>query len=159
MWNPGFAYTRVRKVWLPDWSRRLWQGSTDHRGTPEYPGVVCTLVSNPGQGCWGLAYEIADQDWPAIQAELDYREKDGYQLRRVSARWQGEALACWTYVADELNPSYIGDRPLEELVGRIRKAAGPSGHSSDYLLRLAQRLQELEIEDAHVRRLVEALEK
>ena len=120
--------------------------------------MVCTLVPIPGQGCWGLAYEIADQDWPAIQAELDYREKDGYQLRRVSARWQGENLACWTYVADELNPSYIGDRPLDELVGRIRKAAGPSGHSADYLLRLAQTLEELDIQDDHVSQLVAALQ-
>ncbi|MBX3166147.1 MAG: gamma-glutamylcyclotransferase [Candidatus Eremiobacteraeota bacterium] len=159
MWNPGFAYRQVRKVWLPDWSRRLWQGSTDHRGTPEYPGVVCTLVPNPGHGCWGLAYEIGHQDWPAIRAELDYREKDGYQLQGVSARWQEQVLPCWTYVADERNPSYIGDVPLEQLAERIRQAAGPSGHSVDYLLRLAQILDELEIEDAHVLQLVQAIKK
>lgn len=159
LWNPGFASIQVRKVWLPDWSRRLWQGSTDHRGTPEYPGLVCTLVPSPGQGCWGLAYEVSDQDWPAIQAELDYREKDGYQLQRVLARWQEQDLLCWTYVADEQNPSYIGDRPLPELVGRIRQAAGPSGHSADYLLRLSQTLEELEIEDDHVRQLVAALQE
>lgn len=157
LWNPGFGYRQVRKVWLPDWSRRLWQGSTDHRGTPEYPGVVCTLIPHPGYGCWGLAYEISDQDWPAIQAELDYREKDGYQLRRVSARWQEQVLACWTYVADEQNPSYLGDVPFHELVERIRQAVGPSGRSVDYLLRLAQTLQELEIEDPHVMQLVQAL--
>lgn len=112
-----------------------------------------------GQGCWGLAYEISDQDWPAIQAELDYREKDGYQLRQVTARWQDEALLCWTYVADEQNPSYIGEVPWDELVERIRRAAGPSGHSADYLLRLAQTLQELEIEDPHVIQLVQSLRK
>lgn len=116
---------------------------------------MCTLVPDPGQGCWGLAYEISDQDWPAIQAELDYREKDGYQLRQVSARWQQQALSCWTYVADEQNPSYIGDVPLVELVERIRQASGPSGHSADYLLRLAQTLESLEIEDPHVLQLIQ----
>lgn len=130
----------------------MWQGSTDHRGTPEFPGLVCTLI--PGDGCWGLAYEISDQDWPAIQAELDYREKDGYTLHRVMGRWQNQDLPCWTYVADQHNPSYIGDRPLSELAWRIGKAAGPSGHSADYLLRLHETLEQLEIEDSHVSELV-----
>ncbi len=121
--------------------------------------MVCTLVPDPGAGCWGLAYEISDQDWPAIRAELDYREKDGYQLRKVSARWEECELTCWTYVADEHNPSYLGEQPLAQLAERIGRAAGPSGHSSDYLLRLAQILEELEIEDEHVRQLVEALPK
>lgn len=119
--------------------------------------MVCTLVPNSGDGCWGLAYEIPDQDWPAIQAELDYREKDGYQLKRVSARWQDQDLPCWTYVADEHNPSYLGDQGFDRLVERIRRAAGPSGASIDYLLRLAQTLDELEIQDDHVRQLREAL--
>lgn len=157
LWNPGFAYCQVRKVWLPDWSRRMWQGSTDHRGTPEFPGLVCTLVPHPGHGCWGLAYEISDQDWPAIRAELDYREKDGYTLRRVSARWAEQNLDCWTYVADQHNPSYIGDRPLAELAWRISQAAGPSGQSADYLWRLQARLRELEIEDSHINQLVDQL--
>lgn len=121
--------------------------------------MVCTLVPNSGHGCWGLAYEIRDQDWPAIQAELDYREKDGYQLKRVLARWLDQEFPCWTYVADEHNPSYLGDQGLESLVDRIRRAAGPSGASVDYLLRLAQTLHELDIEDDHVEQLIEALEK
>lgn len=159
LWNPGFVYTQVRKVWLPDWSRRLWQGSTDHRGTPEFPGLVCTLVPSPGEGCWGLAYEVSDQNWPCIRAELDYREKDGYGLQQVTARFENEWLPCWTYVADQANPSYIGDRPLAELAWRIRIAVGPSGHSADYLRRLHQTLLELEIQDGHVLELLEAVER
>ncbi|MBS2040693.1 gamma-glutamylcyclotransferase [bacterium] len=158
LWNPGFEYTQVRKVWLPDWSRRLWQGSTDHRGTPDFPGLVCTLVPNPGHGCWGLAYEVNDQDWPRIRAELDYREKDGYQLQRVNTLQNEQWLACWTYVADSSNPSYIGERPLPELAWRIRNAVGPSGHSADYLRRLHGTLLELQIEDSHVSELIRAVE-
>ena len=157
LWNPGFNYSEVRKVWLPDWSRRMWQGSTDHRGTSEFPGLVCTLVPEPGQGCWGLVYAVADAEWPEIQAQLDYREKDGYQLRRLSGKIGQETIECWTYVADASNPSYIGERPAPELAWRMARASGESGPNVDYLLRLHQTLIELEIEDAHIAELADLL--
>lgn len=116
-------------------------------------------MPSPGQGCWGLAYEVCDRDWPKIRAELDYREKDGYQLQRVNARQQETWLPCWTYVADAANPSYIGDQPLSQLAWRIRNAVGPSGPSADYLWRLHTTLLELEIEDGHVLELIQALQE
>jgi len=132
----------------------MWQGSTDHRGTPDYPGLVCTLVPDPERGCWGLAYAVADEDWDEIRALLDFREKDGYELHRLPA----EDLLCWTYVARECNPSYIGDQPLGELARRINRATGPSGPNRDYLIRLHQTLLELDIHDPHVTRLMVELE-
>jgi glutathione-specific gamma-glutamylcyclotransferase len=157
LWNPGFNYSQVRKVWLPDWSRRMWQGSTDHRGTSEFPGLVCTLVPDPGQGCWGLAYVVSDPEWPEIRAQLDHREKDGYQLRNLTAQSDQEPIHCWTYVADATNPSYIGDRPAQELAWRMARASGESGPNADYLLRLHQTLMQLEIEDPHIAELAALL--
>lgn len=137
------------------YARRMWQGSTDHRGTPDYPGLVCTLV--PGDFCWGVAYEISDREWPRIRAELDYREKDGYDLVRLPAEGPDGPLEVWTYVADERNPSYIGHRPTPELAERMVHAAGESGPNWDYLFRLETVLRKLEIEDEHVSELAEEL--
>jgi glutathione-specific gamma-glutamylcyclotransferase len=155
LWNPGFAYVSKSKVRVDGYARRMWQGSTDHRGTPEYPGLVCTLV--PGDFCWGMAYQISDQDWPRIRAELDYREKDGYDLVRLAAEGPDGRLEVWTYVADERNPSYIGAQSTSALAERMARAAGESGPNWDYLFRLETVLRELDIEDEHVFDLAEEL--
>ena len=115
------------------------------------------MVVDSSSGCWGLAYSVTDEDWPEIRAQLDYREKDGYQLQSVRAQADGREFSCWTYVADALNPSYVGERPSHELSWRISRARGESGANIDYLLRLHARLSELGIEDLHVKELVELL--
>lgn len=157
LWNPGFPYRSVRKVWVPGWTRRMWQGSTDHRGTPEFPGLVCTLVPDTTGGCWGLAYAVEDHHWAEVRAQLDFREKDGYQLVTLCGRDEAGEVTCWSYVADAANPSYIGDDPPARLAWRIRAARGESGDNADYLLRLHRRLRELEIDDPHVAELVSLL--
>ena len=132
----------------------MWQGSTDHRGTPEYPGVVCTLVALEGQECVGRAYAVRDEDWPELRLQLDYREKDGYQLERLSTR---EGLEVWCYVARPDNPSYLGQPNISELARRIARAQGPSGTSLDYFLRLRTTLAQMGVTESHFEELWQRL--
>jgi glutathione-specific gamma-glutamylcyclotransferase len=112
-WNPGTGVlaNAARVTSQPGRCtgyRRCWaQKSTDHRGLPRFPGIVCTLLTNqevqnirrnvitdpaPGTAVlddvehaasdeiWteGLLYEIPRDLVDECLVELDFREKGGY---------------------------------------------------------------------------------
>ena len=72
------------------WRRLMAQGSCDHRGTPDSPGVVATLmpdeewreagVSIPaGKSVTrGVVYRVPEADAARVLDNLDFREKGGY---------------------------------------------------------------------------------
>jgi len=64
--------------YIEGYKRRFWLASTDHRGVPESPGRVCTLIASEDskEKVWGVAYEVPTDD--KTQNDLDYREKGGY---------------------------------------------------------------------------------
>ncbi len=151
IWNPDFPYLERRTCCLPGWSRRFWQGSTDHRGVPGRPGRVVTLVEEPAAVTWGVAYQMDHGVAEEILARLDIREKNGYLRSTVQLLLEGvHPQPALAYVAREYNPDFLGPAPLPELARQILGAAGPSGPNPDYVLRLAESLRELAVEDDHV---------
>lgn len=155
VWRPAFPFAERRPGWVQGWARRFWQASTDHRGVPEDPGRVVTLVQAPRARCWGMAYRVAPQQVSDVLAGLDHREQGGY--RRVSVDVclpEGATVpGALMYLATEDNPNYLGPAPLPEIAAQVRRCRGPSGPNAEYVLRLAQALRELgadEGEDAHL---------
>ena len=152
IWKADFAYLERRPAYIRGWERRFWQGSHDHRGTPEAPGRVATLIRAEGSICHGMAYRIT----PEVLAPLDVREKNGYLREKVALTFvdekgcgieQSEGLI---YLASEDNPAFLGDAPLEAIAQQIANAHGPSGPNRDYLVNLAKALRELGANDAHI---------
>lgn len=155
IWKADFDYLERRPAAITGWARRFWQGSHDHRGTPEAPGRVATLIRAEGAVCHGMAYRIT----PEVLAPLDVREKNGYLREKVTLTFLDAAgnpdaeLAPadgLIYLASDDNPAFLGDAPLAEIAQQIAQAHGPSGPNSAYLLNLAQALRELGTEDAHI---------
>lgn len=160
IFRPSFEFIERRPAWVRGYARRFWQGSPDHRGTPESPGRVVTLVPVDGATCGGCAYRIEEANADAVLAELDHREKAGFDrvaLPLLDAP-EGNAFAeGLVYVARADNPHFLG--PLDELsiARHVARSHGPSGANRDYVERLEVALRELGISDPHVVEIASAL--
>ena len=151
IWRPDIAFRERRIARVRGWKRRFWQGSHDHRGVPHAPGRVVTLVPDPDESCEGMAYLVDDSVAETTFAGLDYREKNGYERHEVRLEFRaGDACDGVVYIAPVDNHAWLGPAPEAEMVGQIRRSAGPSGANIDYLRDLAAALRELEIDDPHV---------
>ena len=98
VWRPSFPHVQCHWARLDGlrFKRRFWQGSPDHRGTPQNLGRVITLVerhvdgerdvhlrlqptdSDDDQAIWGKVYGIASDQQDEVLQYLDHREKGGY---------------------------------------------------------------------------------
>jgi cation transport regulator ChaC len=158
IFRPSFPFEERREAWLRDWARRFWQGSTDHRGVPEAPGRVVTLIPEPGARCWGVAYRIAPERVDEVLNHLDVREQGGYERHHVLLETrEPPELRAVVYVAGPSNPHYLGPAPLEEIAAVVRSARGPSGSNRDYVRLLAEALFQAGEHDPHVAELVRLL--
>jgi cation transport regulator ChaC len=152
VWRPAFAYEARQVGFIEGWTRRFWQGSTDHRGVPEAPGRVVTLIPQAHARCWGVVYRVAADVAAEVTAALDVREQGGYARHRVDvhARVSAPIRDALVYVATADNPNFLGDAPLGDIAAQIRGAHGPSGPNLEYAVRLAEALHAMEAEDDHV---------
>lgn len=147
IYKADFVWLERRRASIRGWTRRFWQGSHDHRGTPEAPGRVVTLVQAPCAVCVGMAYRIT----PDVFAHLDHREKNGYTRIATAFHFDsGADVEGVVYIAALDNIAFLGPADDAEIARHIASSHGPSGSNRDYLLQLAAALRELDAEDAHV---------
>ena len=133
------------------YTRRFWQGSPDHRGTPTNPGRVVTLVKQSDFQCHGVVFEVDDASAAEVLAYLDERESGGYERLKLRALLEnGSAVDAWTWIAPKTNANFLGDAAPTAMVQQILGAKGQSGANRDYVLKLATNLAGLDIEDEHV---------
>jgi cation transport regulator ChaC len=156
VWRPDFAFEESRAGWIEGFSRRFWQGSTDHRGVPESPGRVATLVRETRARCWGTVYRVAPAERRAVLARLDYRERGGFVRDEVrvhladAAESREPSVQALLYVAAPENPNYLGPAPLSQIAEQVQRSRGPSGPNVEYVLELAAALRAMRAEDDHV---------
>ncbi len=156
IWRPGFDWLERRTAVVDGWQRRFWQGSHDHRGTPQAPGRVVTLVPAAGTCCSGMAYRIDGATLHEVFGQLDLREQNGYRRVGLPLRFDDAASADGiTYIAGVGNPAWLGAASAEAMARQIAASHGPSGSNRDYLLRLADALVDHGFDDEHVAELAQ----
>jgi len=142
-----FPFLEKRPASIRGWARRLWQGSHDHRGTPEKPGRVLTLIRSPGAVCMGMAFRVE----PDVFEHLDRREQNGYlRVSETLTFADGGCADALIYLAGDNNEAYLGPASEQEIASHIACCCGPSGPNDEYVLRLAEALRALGEEDEHI---------
>ncbi|OCL10432.1 ChaC-like protein [Glonium stellatum] len=176
IWKPPPHYDQRIPGYIDGYVRRFWQSSEDHRGTPEAPGRVVTLIdrahwetlvdhhdSLPTEKVWGAAYHIPAPKVAEVRAYLDLREIMGYSIQytlvhpAASSRLNAteprpKPIKCLVYIGLPCNPQFLGPQDPQELAARILKCKGPSGENIEYLYMLETALLDLsaESEDGHI---------
>lgn len=157
IWKPELPFIQAQPARIEGYVRRFWQGSEDHRGTPQAPGRVVTLVPDAQNHCYGAAYLVSNDDIEQTFAQLDHREKNGYSRLTLSLQLGAEAapeklktVTGITYIANENNEAYRGPAPIEQIAKEIFHSVGPSGTNIEYLLELAEALRTRAIDDPHI---------
>ncbi|MEW5681048.1 MAG: gamma-glutamylcyclotransferase [Pseudomonadota bacterium] len=153
IYKTDFAYLDAKPACIYGWERRFWQGSHDHRGTPQAPGRVLTLIEAPGARCVGMAYQVT----PNTFEHLDHREKNGYLRVFTPLHWladsdnsrQGETEGI-VYLATPDNAAYLGPASDSDIAAHIARSTGPSGPNNEYVFKLAQALRAMNEHDEHV---------
>ncbi len=160
VWRPGFRHVESAPACVRGFARRFWQGSPDHRGVPEAPGRVVTLVREAEAICWGIAFRIERDVWDEVLRELDARESGGFERVSLDVRFgeptDGSAQAL-TYIAGAENPNFLGPASLPEIAGQVKKSHGRSGSNTEYVLQLAASLHAIDVHDDHVSKLATLL--
>lgn len=142
-----FPFIEKRTAIVDGWCRRFWQGSHDHRGTPQNPGRVLTLIESPGESCLGMAFKVSHQ----VFEHLDHREKNGYLRHDIELKFDdGSVKNGLVYIAEPGNAAYLGPATDTAIAEHIISSVGPSGENTDYVLRLAAALRKLGTVDEHV---------
>ncbi|GAB1311249.1 glutathione-specific gamma-glutamylcyclotransferase [Madurella fahalii] len=171
IWKPPPHFDRRIPGWVTGYVRRFCQ---DHRGTPEAPGRVVTLIersyweqltdhhdSAPDK-VWGVAYRIPPERVAEVKEYLDIREINGYTIHYTpfhpapgldpALLPQHGSFRALVYIGTPDNEQFVGPQDPQALAEHIYRSEGPSGLNRDYLLGLEKALDELSPEsgDEHV---------
>ncbi|XP_048330940.1 gamma-glutamylcyclotransferase 2-3 isoform X3 [Ziziphus jujuba] len=141
IWKTGFKYDESLVGFIKGYRRVFYQGSTDHRGTPEYPGRTVTLEPADGEVCH---LEVREKQYDK-KAYLDFFTESMATTPAISG--------VMVYIASpdkKTNVNYLGPASIEEIAKQIVQAEGPSGPNRDYLFQLEKALLQFGCKDKHV---------
>ncbi|MBK8769950.1 MAG: gamma-glutamylcyclotransferase [Rhizobiales bacterium] len=158
MWNPGFPYRRMAPARIAGFHRKLCVYSFHYRGRPEKPGLVFGL--DRGGSCIGMAFEVAEEHWPATWDYLRKREQVTMVYREVFKPVrlrEGQTVQALTYVVDRAHDQCAAGLADSEIAALIRQGEGISGRNLDYVRNTHAHLASLGITDPALERIVALL--
>ncbi|KAH7417157.1 ChaC-domain-containing protein [Cadophora sp. MPI-SDFR-AT-0126] len=175
IWKPPPHFDRRIPGFVTGYVRRFWQASQDHRGTPEAPGRVVTLIERSfwqtlkdphpsgSEKVWGVAYRIEASKVAEVREYLDIREINGYTIHYTPFHPSdgSSTIRTLVYIGTPENDQFMGPQDPQKLAEHIHASIGPSGLNKDYLLHLDVALESLSAEsgDEHIKDLAERVRR
>ncbi len=159
MWRPGFAFVDRTAAVLHGRRRAFCIYSVHHRGTHDQPGLVLGLA--PGGSTRGIAYRVAERDWPSTYAYLLEREQptETYIEAAVHIRLaDGRRVQSLVFLSDRAHPQWAGRLDPEAQARLIAHSQGLSGRNIDYLRELVEHLRQDGVRDRAMERLLARVE-
>jgi len=156
-WRPGFEYGDSVIGHIRGFSRKFWQGNSTHRGTPEKPGRVATLVEDREAVTYGVAFQLINE------AALDYLNNReialGGYISHITMFQPKDSnrtpMPVLFYVATPSNPQWLGKASEEQIADQVLQSRGDKGHNVEYVLKLAEWIRSKlpEVKDEHLFRI------
>lgn len=109
----------------------------------------------------GIAYRVAERDWPEVYDYLREREQptETYVEARAFVRLaDGRRVETLVFLSDVRHPQWAGALSLERQAELIAGATGLSGRNVDYLRDLVEHLREMGVRDHAMERLLGMVE-
>jgi cation transport protein ChaC len=159
MWRPGFPYLERTPATLHGRRRAFCIYSVHHRGTYDRPGLVLGLA--PGGATRGMAYRVAEAEWPQVYAYLREREQPTetyYESQRHVRLVDGRRPEALVFLSDVHHAQWAGALSLARQAELIAGARGLSGRNVDYLRDLVGHLREEGVRDRSMETLLGLVE-
>lgn len=150
MWDPGFDPAEAVIARLDGYARSFCMHSVHYRGTPQSPGLVLALDSDPGAHCVGMALRIPEAEQDEVRAYLREREliTDAYAEASVDVTLaDGRMVNAMTFVIRRDHDQYAGGLCAREQARIISTAEGVRGPNADYLFNTVRHLAQIGVSD------------
>lgn len=135
---------RARPARLADARRAFLHESRRRWGTPESPCPILGLTE--GGECWGLAFEIPDEDGGSVLRALEKREAAAERRRESRTAETPEGpVDAWVWVS-RASPGN-GASDLDALEARLRAAHGVVGTGVEYVRTLVHAMEPHGLQD------------